>query len=339
MLMTNQKISMHTGWRSILNDMGVDAGKIFQQANLPENFISLFDLNLSAEQFFKFWQIVEDETKNPMMPLIIMSRVKPVVFHSPMFAALCSANLMQAMQRLAKYQQIMMPMILEIEVSNNGDMTLTPRWHEALSEVPKSLACAGVAFFLKLARLGTKTNIVPLKVTLSALPDAEYVEQFETFFGVGFTQTRSSSITFSAIDTLKPFLTENDEIWKVFEPILRNRNTAINFNTSVYERVKANIIDILPSSNMSIDTISERLAISKRSLQRKLCEEGVTFRSTLNDARKMLAEHYLANTKLTGIEISALLGFENPNSFYRAFLSWMGSTPEEFRKETVKHHR
>ncbi|MFH4146636.1 helix-turn-helix domain-containing protein, partial [Acinetobacter baumannii] len=40
---------------------------------------------------------------------------------------------------------------------------------------------------------------------------------------------------------------------------------------------------------------------------------------------------YLLNTTLSGYEIAFLLGFEDPNSFYRAFMAWTGQTPETLR--------
>ena len=49
------------------------------------------------------------------------------------------------------------------------------------------------------------------------------------------------------------------------------------------------------------------------------------------DAREQLARHYLANTNLVAGEISFLLGYDKPGSFYRAFQRWTGMTPKEFR--------
>ena len=71
--------------------------------------------------------------------------------------------------------------------------------------------------------------------------------------------------------------------------------------------------------------------MSKRTLQRRLEEEGENFRVLINRCRENLARHYLSNTNLSGYEIAFLLGFEDPNSFYRAFMAWTGQTPETVR--------
>ena len=70
---------------------------------------------------------------------------------------------------------------------------------------------------------------------------------------------------------------------------------------------------------------------STRTLQRRLQEEGSSFQQTLDALRNSLAHHYLHNSSLSGTEISFLLGFEDPNSFVRAFQTWTGSTPQAVR--------
>lgn len=49
--------------------------------------------------------------------------------------------------------------------------------------------------------------------------------------------------------------------------------------------------------------------------------------------RKSLARHYLSTPQLTEAEISYLLGYDDTNSFYRAFHTWTGRTPEHARTQ------
>jgi AraC-like DNA-binding protein len=77
--------------------------------------------------------------------------------------------------------------------------------------------------------------------------------------------------------------------------------------------------------------VSSRLAVSTRTLQRRLNAENTSFQLLLNRTREQLARHYLKGSTMSGAEISFLLGFEDPNSFFRAFHSWTGETPEQAR--------
>ena len=80
-----------------------------------------------------------------------------------------------------------------------------------------------------------------------------------------------------------------------------------------------------------ISEIARELAVSTRTLPRRIAEEGGNFRQLLMEARRELAHRYLSQPTLTLSETACLLGFEDPNSFYRAFRDWEGITPGEWR--------
>ena len=99
------------------------------------------------------------------------------------------------------------------------------------------------------------------------------------------------------------------------------------------ERVRSTLLESLPAGAISMQEISRKLGVSTRTLQRKLQDEGTTFQQTLDTLRDSLARHYLRNTAMSSAEISFLLGFEDSNSFARAFQSWAGSTPRKVRAQ------
>ena len=80
-----------------------------------------------------------------------------------------------------------------------------------------------------------------------------------------------------------------------------------------------------------IDTIARHLAMSARSLQRRLLSEGITYQALVEETRKEAARRYVADSTLSLAEIAYLVGYSEPPSFHRAFKKWYGVTPEEFR--------
>ena len=66
--------------------------------------------------------------------------------------------------------------------------------------------------------------------------------------------------------------------------------------------------------------------------QRQLAEESVGFQEVLSEVRQALAQHYLRRTDISAGEISWLLGFQESNSFIRAFRNWTGTTPAAYRQ-------
>lgn len=90
--------------------------------------------------------------------------------------------------------------------------------------------------------------------------------------------------------------------------------------------------ELLPGSTSSIEEVAAKLGISKRTLQRKLSEEGTTFQKQLNSTRKVMALHYVKNTNMSTNDIAYLLSYTEINSFLRAFRIWTGKSLTEFKR-------
>ena len=104
----------------------------------------------------------------------------------------------------------------------------------------------------------------------------------------------------------------------------RDRNDIVN-------RVRTWIIEHLAEGHVTEDRAAEALAMSTRSLNRKLREEDTSFKQVLNDTRRSLAERLITDPSLSLTEISFMLGFSEASSFSRAFKRWTGNSPSEVR--------
>ena len=78
--------------------------------------------------------------------------------------------------------------------------------------------------------------------------------------------------------------------------------------------------------------LAELLAITPRTLQRRLEREGVTYRDLLTTLRKELALRYMDDAKLTFNEVAFLLGYQDVGHFIKAFKGWYGVPPGRYRK-------
>ena len=97
-------------------------------------------------------------------------------------------------------------------------------------------------------------------------------------------------------------------------------------------RVKAGILDALPSGSVANEQVAKDLGMSVRSLQRKLAEESTSFRDLLDASRQEMALGYIRDPGIELSEIAFLLGFSDQSAFSRAYKRWTGETPNEVRK-------
>ena len=77
--------------------------------------------------------------------------------------------------------------------------------------------------------------------------------------------------------------------------------------------------------------VARKLAMSRRTLQRRLREEGLDFKRLVDDTRRRFSLSYLRDRKHTLTEVACLLGYSEVSAFNRAFRRWTGATPSEYR--------
>jgi AraC-like DNA-binding protein len=87
-----------------------------------------------------------------------------------------------------------------------------------------------------------------------------------------------------------------------------------------------------------IQTIARELALSARSLQRRLATSGISYQQLLDMTRKDAAERYLTDSPLSIGEVADLLGYSEPAAFNRAFRRWHNEPPQAFRERRRNGH-
>jgi len=324
------KFTVEPSWKILLKDLGLNTSLILRKAGLPQDLFTMKNAKINSKQYFRFWNALEEELNDPLFALHIGQSIQTEKFSPPIFAALCSPDLNTSMKRLSTYKKLIGPIALNVDIEKDKT-TLTVEHLVNEVKMPDSYTEMELVFLVHLVRMATREQIIPLAVqsTSSHILHSKYVE----FFGVVPKKGKKNMLVFSARDAERPFLTDNDFVWKSFEPELKNRLAEIEGTISYADRVEQSLFELLPSGECSIEAVSKNLAVSKRTLQRYLTAEETTFQTVLNATREKLAYYYLSNPALTGSQISFLLGYDDANSFVRAFRSWTGKTPQKARME------
>ena len=325
-----KEFPLEPAWRVLLKDLGVRPVDVLRRARLPEALITREDVRLDTDEYFPFWRALEAEIDDPRFPIRIVDALgSGITFVPVLFAAMCSPDLAHAVERIQLYKRLLAPMRLDVR-RDARRLEVELVWLDATVDPPASLVIAELAFLLRLAQAATRERIRALAVT-APIPPAP-ADVFTEWFGAPVKRAAKSSMTFSALDAERPFLTASDQLWKTFEPELRRRLGELDADAGLTERVRAVLFESLPSGRTSMEEVAGQLAVSKRTLQRRLSEEGTSYQLLLARTREDLARHYLSSTSLSCTEISFLLGYDEPSSFFRAFQSWTGETPEGLRQ-------
>jgi AraC-like DNA-binding protein len=232
---------------------------------------------------------------------------------------------------MARYKQLTCPEEIRQETSG-GEWTIQFRWQLADQVEPVALVECCFAWVLSIARHGTGTPLTPLRLEL--IQPRAYASVIEQHFGCPVICGASrNSIIFRAADALRPFITRNAELLSLLAPQFDRELKQQGVTENFVERVRAAVQQKLTGRRPTIEDIAGALHISSRTLQRRLQEAGSSFQRVLEESRHELARSYLHNSALELNEAAYLLGYEDANSFVRAFRTWEGVPPARWREQ------
>src|SRR5579859_5103684 len=243
---TNMTFPIEQSLRPLMKDLGIRADHVLRRAGLPDDLFSGPHGGLTTAEHFRLWRSIDSEAADPLLPLHLAEAIQAESFVPPLFAALCSANLVQAAQRLATYKRLMAPMRLDAVIGAQGELSLSPQWIDAEGETPFILIAGELAFFMRLVRMATREPVRAVKVTMPTLPAKDQAKAYTDYFGVPVRRDAVARLTLSASDANRPFLTANDAMWQMFEPDLRRRLGELDAAATTAQRVRSALLELLP---------------------------------------------------------------------------------------------
>lgn len=130
----------------------------------------------------------------------------------------------------------------------------------------------------------------------------------------------------------RPLPSSNRELAHTFDTILTRELAQLEAGR-LPDRCRAYLLQELTSGEPSEADLAKAMGMSRRTLQRRLDECGVTFKQLLEQTRYDLALRYLDDPAKSITEITFLLGFSEQSAFTRAFKRWNGKPPSTYRQD------
>lgn len=193
---------------------------------------------------------------------------------------------------------------------------------------------AGIALFMQLCRFAHNDSFCALRVELQR-PKPLCSEHFDNFFRCPIRYTaKENCLFFSEQQLQEPLVIANPALARANDQVVKDYLYRFS-EKSVVSTVTQYIIEALPSGTPSQEYIAKKMALSGRTLQRKLASEGATLKALIDSARLNLAQLYLVQPRRNISEIAYLLGFSEPSNFTRAFKQWTGKTPLDYRANSL----
>ena len=175
---------------------------------------------------------------------------------------------------------------------------------------------------------------VPVKVNeiRLAYPKPAYASYYNEFFQcpVEFNAD-NNMIVFDSKYLFKQLPMANPLIRKIYEKECKQLSLRIKRQETITKRIHQEIM-FHEGSFPNFDQLARYMNMSPRTLNRRLTEEGTSYRDLLSGILKKKAIHLLQTTTLPIEQIATELGYNDLANFYRAFKRWTGHNPGYYRK-------
>jgi AraC-like DNA-binding protein len=99
--------------------------------------------------------------------------------------------------------------------------------------------------------------------------------------------------------------------------------------SGVAQRVRDQLVR-LDGAPHTAGSVARSLAMSERTLRRRLADESAPFRQLSDEVNRALAEELLASGALSVDDVAIRLGYAEASSFIAAFKRWTGMTPARY---------
>ena len=184
--------------------------------------------------------------------------------------------------------------------------------------IPPVLAAMDIVFFVELLRNTTGEHLIPIRATLPNFVDD--MASIENHIGIPVAHGDAISVSFAPDVADMKLVTENPTLWAYFEKDLQRKLDVQTKDSPTTNRLRATLHKMLPSGKHTANDACLRLNLSKRSLPTPpFGGRGHNSTQAILDAtRSELSRcNYLRKDDMNVEEISYLLAYRDPNSFYQ----------------------
>src|SRR5260370_21057631 len=181
-----------------------------------------------------------------------------------------------------------------------------------------------------LVQCGTKTPVRPRRLEFIRRRANEAMLRRHFRCELRF-DARHDVLVFDEDALALPMVDRNAQLLAVLLPGLERAVSEDDHEQTLADDVRIALSETMCGDRPALAKVAKSLGISARTMQRRLGALGTTYQDVLDDVRQKAARKLLANTDLGIGDVAFLLGFEEVNSFMRAFHAWEGTTPVKWR--------
>lgn len=319
------------GFDDLVRQHGKDPDKLMAAVGLSKIYLQEPDLYVPLQRYIKLLEISAEETCNPLFGANLGFQQSIKAFGSFGYAIASSATVGAALETiLNSYRLHTTGILLRVERFNNKVMLsaniIVPSPRGARQMMGHMAATGSEVLRTFLGRHWRAEE-----VHFAHAVDYGERKLYRQLFGGNITyNAERTALIFDARTLDIPLPGADPALHELIKRQVYTENQQLLDDLVL--QVEANIRRGMPHGDVSLESVAKSLAMSQRSLQRHLRDNGTSFQELLDATRRQTAEHYLLNSSLQLTQIAALLGFKAQSNFSHVFRRWHGVSPREWKR-------
>lgn len=318
-----------------IQEAGYDGRAILATANIEAEDLTGRDRTITVQQFCDFWRAAMEITGERNLGLKLGTRfdVREVGLAGYIFVN--SETLGSALERLARYIGLYRRNVrfgLIVSATTARFEMDTESGGEPASGQYAELVAASVVGLIRIA-IGTHWSPRRMDFMHAAPPDSSpHLEFFRCPLRFG---RRRTQIVMPVSDLERKTPNADPRLLALLVAEVEQDLQAARGASGDLPAIESFILQHLEETPQSIEDAAKYMHMSVRTLQRRLREDGHTFREICDHVRRRRALDLVANQDLRLTDVAFLSGFSDVSSFQHAFKRWTGRSPGNYRRETA----
>jgi AraC-like DNA-binding protein len=318
---------------AFLRTRNVAFAPLLRRAGLSERDIDNRPTRISAAAQSKLLEYAAEAVDDSAFGLHLAERVNPRAAGLLFYVASAAINLGQALALYERYFRIVNEAV-RLKLLRTSEGVVVEFNFPGLSRYgAQQNAEFGISVILMALREAAGRNLRPTRAAFTHARNS-YLRAFERFDGCPVEFAASSDqLAFSNKTLALPLFTGDPyllETLRTFcDEAAKERNTA---KGSLRATVEDELQRTLPHGKAHKALVAKQLAMSTRTLSRRLADESTSYEEVVDQLRRSLALQYIKDEGISFSQIAWLLGYEGSTSFNHAFLRWTGRSPSAARK-------
>jgi AraC-like DNA-binding protein len=289
-------------------------------------------LPLAAE--ITLWQVLAQHISDPAFGVRSGAALRIRQLGLLGYVVCFSPTLRDGLRRVQRYGRVFTAAVEFVFEESRPQVALAV-CHPALGAGQSLAQDYRLAAVVQVSREITGIDIVPAEVSFTYPQPWSTITHRQFFRCPIHFDAPTARIVFREADLDRPLVRADETLAGYLSKYAELALNVLVQGETVRHTVRAVIWSLLGDGTPALERVADALGMPPRTLQRRLAAEGTSLHAEIEEIRKTMALAALRDRSTSIEDVSILLGYADPSTFFRSFKRWTGTTPRRFRNEAA----